>query len=249
VLIPTFFFKLGLSRNKILNTGIILIILGIFLISCHEEQGADSILDKNIAKSIDTLAANHINGDSTALLDLKILLDSFSNHTNKATSKVLTDYLLALASNYLALEYYRESTPLFHHVINLAERNGSIETNRVAHVELAWAFFNLKTRDSISHYINSIRQYPQTELTDGLKISCFNLEASIAADEDRFLEAIDYYLKANELLEGTGHLDEGTILENLGVLYAQLKNYKRAMYYYQKAIPIIESANDTASLG
>ncbi len=248
MLIPTFFFKLGLSRNKILNTGIILIILGIFLISCHEEQGEDSILDKNIANSIDTLAANHINGDSTALLDLKMLLDSFLNHTNKATSKVLNDYLLALASNYLALEYYGETTPLFHQVINLAERNGDIEINRVAHVELAWAFFNLKTQDSLSHYLNSIRQYPQTELSDELKISCFNLEASIAADEDRFLEAIDYYLKALELLEGSGNPEEGAILENLGVLYSQLKNHERALSYYQKALPFVESLKDTASL-
>ena len=60
----------------------------------------------------------------------------------------------------------------------------------------------------------------------------------------KFLPAITHFLKADSLLEGQVNIDKGEILQNIGLAYHAVENYKAERAYYKRALDVYQKLND-----
>ena len=125
--------------------------------------------------------------------------------------------------------------------INIAEHNGNVLLSAKCFIERAKAFTitgkKVEAKKDLEKIINAIQQEKKTE---SLSYAYFSL-AEILSSENKYLEAINLYKKAQKLylLEK----NEDNYISNfiaIGLSYYYLKNYNRALDNYYKGVGMMK---------
>jgi tetratricopeptide (TPR) repeat protein/DNA-binding CsgD family transcriptional regulator len=222
---------------------LVVVVITIYITACSEKPSTNDSSQIAFREQVRTLAGKHVAGDSAALESLRILLQGCVSDCNQNAS-----VLVKIGSDYSDKGMLEESTGLFHLAIPLAQKYQDSKSIHDAQIELAWAYLNLGHTDSMAYYHDIMLKIPKNELDYSQKAAVLNIEAIMAISDKRYLESIEKFLMAYDLLQGKDSKQERNVLENIGAIYATLQSYKRAMSYYRRALPIYEIEQDTASL-
>ncbi len=116
-------------------------------------------------------------------------------------------------------QYWKDSTSLFQHAINITNNN------YIAHNNLANAMMQKgKIKEAVFHYSEALRIKPDYPLALG------NIGLALSK-LGRRNEALDFYFKALAI-----EPENENIFTNIGNLFSELGNIEKAIHYYKKAI-------------
>lgn len=227
--------------KQILLTAIVILILPIS--SCSDGTSENDQVVSPWYRQFSQLAEQHVTGDSTALEEIKVVLQACTSDCDKAV-----EALLKLGVGYSEKGLLAESLGLYHLALGKAKQQKDSKNEQFALFELAWVYLELGHTDSLSHYYEIIRKIPLNELTDTQKAALYNTEAMMARREKRYLESIEKLLMAYDLYKGKDAKQESKILQNIGAIYTTLQSYERALSYFRKSMPDNEVMPDSSFL-
>lgn len=182
-----------------------------------------------------------VSGDSTALSDIRDLLET---HARSSALRDSLSYLLLSHSNSLSNQgRHAESIVLLRLLTQQAEKTNDKPNVLLYLLDLAFDYQQLQQPDSVRLFIDRVEKIGVLDQPALVLVSYYNTKAVIAKQNGKYLEAIDYSLRALETPGAESH-NIGEIKENMGILYQDLGNYKRSVLYYNEARVIYEVGRD-----
>lgn len=218
----------------------------IFLtVSCRKnETGGSNFSDPHQA-ALEELTTRYEKGDTAAL---EALVRMMRDCPDKNACGERAESLAAIAAWYANAEFFPLAIELYKAGQWAAEKSGKEEIRVAYYVELAFNYFKTENEDSLQHYLALSESLPSEHLSRQTRTSLLLTKGFMAEDQNKYLEAIDYYLRAYSLVKGQQSVNEAAIKENIGVMYMTLKHYSRALSYLRQSVPIYEKAGDTSRL-
>ncbi len=177
-------------------------------------------------------------GDSTARTDIQALLESH------AQPRVLRDSLYDIVvrfSNSLSNQgRYAESISLLRLLAKQAEKVNDKTTVLLCLLDVAFDYQQLQQPDSARLFLSRVEKIGIQGQPIVVPVSYYNTKAIVAKQNGKYLEAIDYSLRALEIPDAQAR-NIGEVKENIGVLYQSLGNYQRSVAYLNEARLIQEA--------
>ncbi len=215
-------------------------------LACAENEQKLVPAETERLSKLETLCNQYIKGDTAVFTNIHTLLSSCDKRESACIEMATT--ALNTCDDLLNLGMLDYVEPLLKLVHAQSMQIGNATLILDVELELAWMHLLFDEPDSVHYYLNNIQQYPENAFTQHSRAILYNTQASLALKEKKYPEAIEKYLDAYQLLEGTRSKQEQIVIENIGSLYNELQNYPRALSFYRKALPAIEQSRDTGSL-
>ena len=217
------------------------IFLTVFLFNCnnHEEKTSkDNYIQKtNIyLKKID---ATNSDEEALKLNDTAyIILDNAKNSSDKRNN------LNQIIDNYFALGEWKKYKLSSQKLLNLSESSGDSILIAKSHRELGNYYYNENVLDSsFYHYFKSEKIYKQSKDVDSYGVILLK-KGVVQLNANDFLGADLSLRKAYSILNKTEDYQRiYATLVSLGSVSSELKEYSRAIFYYQKALETIKIGN------
>ncbi len=184
--------------------------------------------------------------DTTALAAIREFIATKSEKASPKKIDAINDFLINKSDDLADMQSSDIANPLNHISLWLA-RERRLE-HAILDNELSIAFNHLftDTPDSTLYYLKLAEQFPLSKYSSQQKAVLFNIKGIVATEDNRYLESIEWYQKALEEIKDKQ--EAGTIKENIGLLYFELRNYRRAITYLQSAEKLFEKSRDTVKL-
>ncbi|MCI5056218.1 MAG: tetratricopeptide repeat protein [Flavobacteriales bacterium] len=133
--------------------------------------------------------------------------------------------------------------------IKFAYKSKSIKLMARAHTYYANVISTYgKNKEAFIHYNKGLELYQKISHYDGIASAYHNM-AIIHAQSGRSALAIDYFTKAINLKDKTGNKGLGTAYTSLAVIYSDIKNYSKAMYFLNEAVDLYVHKGDHIRVG
>jgi len=146
-----------------------------------------------------------------------------------------------------ALEYHEHSLQIRLELLEKANQNGNAEEIRNRKKDISASYRNIgnaydnvgNKKKAIEYQTTSLRLSQELKDTVGMTRSYLNI-ASAYLDMPDYYKAIDNGFLAIKLFAATGDrsVDYANALNNIGLAYERIKEYDKALNYYQKALDI-----------
>ena len=222
-----------------------LLFLVLIITACAKDSTTTTPKTNPYYTEVEQMARRYESGDSTGMVEL---MSTMENCSGQKECLDMAQAMYLLSNRYAINHNFPLAIELLHAGELAAIKSGNDEIGSSFFIDLAWSFLQLNKVDSVEFYLGVVNQVPEDQLSDLLKSKLFNIKATLARNQERYLESIDFYRRAYEIHQNTGSPDEAAITENIGVLYYSLKNYGRAIFYYKIAQPVYEAQSDTGRL-
>ncbi len=120
--------------------------------------------------------------------------------------------------------------------ISLTNKNKNPKEYIVCALAIADVFYKAMKADSAGYYVDLAYSVAQNNKIDQYNATLFNDKARIADLSGQRLMAIDWYLKAADIhRQKKDSLSLGIVLDNIGTLHLNLKNYDEALKYLRES--------------
>lgn len=131
--------------------------------------------------------------------------------------------------------------------IQLAEKNKNNLKTGSAYAYIGSSFFKTDDYDSALHYYEIAEKYfikdTSSDAKENVIVNRMSM-GTVALQQGQQEKAINYYLRAIDNLTGSASGDWANLLTayaNTGLVYNDLKQYRKALFYHKKAFDIGES--------
>lgn len=237
------------SLNIVNGSKIALFAISMFLtfliVSCGKNEREAEMVKGSYQIELEELTKKYEKGDTVAL---KTIVRMMQDCPDRNTCKDMAHNLFQVAEQYTKDENHNLAIQLCQAGKFAAEKSGNEEIRIAYYVELAFNYFRTAEKDSLRHYIHLAESFPFEKFSLNSNIEFLLTRAFMAESQSKYLEAMEFYLRAYSLVRGQHALKEATVLDNIGVLYLKIKNYKRALSYFKESLPIYEMEGDTSRL-
>ena len=218
----------------------LLIFLSVFLFNCNNHEDKTS-KDNYIQKSqiyLNKIAATNSNEEALKLNDTAYTtLDKAKNSSDKRKNlNQIIDYYYELSE----WNKYKESTQK---LLKLSESSGDSILIAKSHRYLGNYYYNENVLDSsFYHYVKSEKIYKNfNDIDYGIVLL---KKGVVQLDANDFLGADLSLRKAYSILKKTeDYIRIYATLNSLGSVSSELKEYSRAIFYYEKALETIKTGN------
>ncbi len=177
-------------------------------------------------------------GDSTARTDIQALLESH------AQPRVLRDslYDIVFQCSYTLSNHgeHAASISILRLLAHHAEKVNDTTSRLLCLLDIAFDYQQLQQPDSARLFLSRVEKAGILDQPSYVAMSFYNTKSAIAKQNGKYLEAIDYSLRALEIPDAQAR-NIGEVKENIGVLYQSLGNYQRSVAYLNEARLIQEA--------
>lgn len=239
----SFFLRIANGRMIVLSA--ISLAMTFLIVACNKNEKEGITVKESYQTELEELMTRYEKGDTVALYSLVRMMQDCPDRN---TCKDMAKNVYKIANQYTSGEFFNLAIDLYKAGKLAAEKSEDKEIRLTYYVELACNYQRIANEDSLKHYMQLIGQFPPEYFNPISKTQFLLTKAFIAKGNNNYLEAIDYYLRALALVKGQQSVNEGTILENLGELYLNLKYYNRSLSYLNISLPIYEKERDTFRL-
>lgn len=195
---------------------------------------------------LDSLISLLSPNDTTAFAEIRKFIAVSSREASLQKIDTLNSVLMEKSDYFSDLGLTEISNHLNYLSLWLAREKGREQEILYNELFIAFNHLHTDTPDSTLYYLKRVEQIPLSKYTSRQKTILFNIKGLVAQEENRYLESIEWLQKALDGLEDKK--DISVIKENIGVLYFDLRNYRRAIIYLQSAEKLLEKSRDTVKL-
>ena len=150
---------------------------------------------------------------------------------------------IAIATIYDKEQLYEQALPYYLEALSVLGTDSPFDNQRQKlFQQLAKIYANLSKPDSAYFYYDIILSNKEKSGNINGQINTLHEMAKAFLLNERYQKALECNLKINQLLEDNYRSDEERLLvfNNLGYCYNHLKNYKEAIFYFEKALKLLK---------
>lgn len=238
-------FFLRIMNGRMIALCAMSLVLSFLIVSCRKNETEAAKLTDSYLNELKELTTRYEKGDTTALDALARMMQDCPDRN---TCKDMAYNLYLIAERNSKAEFHNLAIELYNAGKIAAEKSEDEEIRTTFYAQLAYNYYKTDKEDSLYHYLHLVENFPSDHLsTISASIYLFT-KASLAEDQNKYLEAIEYYWRAYTFVRGQQSVNEAVIMENIGVLYITLKHYNRSLHYLKQSLPIYQKSGDTAHL-
>ena len=217
-----------------------LIFLTVFLFNCNNHE------DKTSKDNYIQRAKSYLKKIATSTSDtetLKLNDAAFKTLTKAKNSSDKRNSLDQIIDNYFDLGEWGKYKTSSQKLLKLSQSSGDSVLIAKSHRYLGNYYFNENVLDSsFYHYLKSEKIYKQVNDIDSYGVVLLK-KGVVQLNANDFLGADFSLRKAYSILKKTGdHQRIYAALNGLGLVSSELKEYSRAIFYYEKALEMIKTA-------
>jgi len=190
----------------------LLFLAALFFLSVSGLAAQPKARPKYVWPELDSLINQLSSEDTSALAGIRKFVDSKKG--NREESYTLINYLAITTAALSERESFELANHLDHIGLWLARIKGAKAEILSYELDLAFNYQFTDYTDSSMYYLKMAEQYPIAEYTPRQKIMLYNIKGIISADEDRYLEAIEWYQQALDELGDKDEKNAAVIKEN-----------------------------------